>query len=236
MRAEEVAQYLQDNPQFFEGHTDLLTQITLPHPHGGRTISLSERQLLALREKNKELEKRLQELIGFAKENDALQHKVHEFIVALFAARDLITLQEMIPHLLREIFVVPHTALRLWQANPPSAEVLAFADAQAQPVCLHHAAHDTAGWFGEAAVQLHSFAYLPLHAGSETIGLLVLASEDKQRFYPAMGTVFLQRIAEAVSSALHPHLSQTGRMLPQPTRTIYRVTWRGCATRSNTPR
>ncbi|HEU0220432.1 MAG TPA: DUF484 family protein [Gallionella sp.] len=206
MRAEDVAQYLQDNPQFFESYTDLLTQIALPHPHGGRTISLSERQMVALREKNKELEKKLQELIEFAKENDALQHKVHEFVVALFAARDLATLQEMIPHLLREIFAVPHTVLRLWQANPPSAEVLAFADAQVYPVCLHHAAHDTADWFGEATAQLHSFAYLPLHAGSETIGLLVLASEDKQRFYPEMGTVFLQRIAEAVGSALHPHI------------------------------
>ena len=72
--------------------------------------------------------------------------------------------------------------------------------------CIN-AAHDTARWFGDGAAQLHSFAYLPLHAGSETIGLLVLASEDRQRFYPEMGTVFLQRIAEAVSSALHPHLA-----------------------------
>jgi len=208
MRAEEVAQYLQDNPQFFEHHIETLAQISLPHPHGGRTISLSERQLLALREKNKELEKTLREMIATAQDNDALQHKVHEFVVALFAGRDLPTLQEMIPHLLRDIFSVPHTVLRLWQINPPSAEVLAFADAQAQPVCLHHAAHDSAAWFGEQAAQLHSFAYLPLHAGSETIGLLVLASEDKQRFYPGMGTVFLKRIAETVSNALHPHLSK----------------------------
>ncbi|MEO8343402.1 MAG: DUF484 family protein [Gallionella sp.] len=206
MRAEEVVQYLQNNPQFFEEHVDTLTQINLPHPHGGRTISLSERQLLALREKNKELEKKLREMISFAHDNDALQHKVHEFVVALFAARELATLQEMIPHLLRDIFAIPHAALRLWQTHPPSAEVLSFADAQAQPVCLHHAAHDTATWFGEPAAQLHSYAYLPLHAGSDTIGLLILASEDKQRFYPEMGTVFLQRIAEAVESALHPYL------------------------------
>jgi uncharacterized protein YigA (DUF484 family) len=206
MRAEEVARYLQDNPRFFEDHAETLAQINLPHPHGGRTISLSERQLLALREKNKELEKKLSEILAYAKENDALQHKVHEFVLALFAARDMATLQEMIPHLLRDIFAVPHTVMRLWQLDPPSAEILAFAEAQAQPVCLHHAAHDTAAWFGERAAQLHSYAYLPLHQGNETIGLLVLASEDKQRFYPEMGTVFLQRIAEAVESALHPYL------------------------------
>ena len=207
MRTEDIAQYLLDNPQFFEEHIETLLQINLPHPHGGRTIPLSERQLVALREKNRELEKKLHELIDYAKENDALQHKVHEFVIALFAARDLNTLQEMIPHLLRDIFSVPHTAMHLWQVNPPSVELLAFADTQAQPVCLHQAAPETADWFGESAGQLHSYAYLPLHAGSETIGLLVLASEDKQRFYPGMGTVFLQRIAEAVSSAMHPYLA-----------------------------
>ncbi len=208
MRDEEIARYLQDNPQFFEDYSETLAQINLAHPHGGRTISLSERQLLALREKNKELEKKLGEMIAFAKENDALQHKVHEFILALFAARDLATLREIIPRLLRDIFAVPHTVLRLWQQDPPSSEILAFTDALVQPVCLHQATHDTAAWFGEMSAQLHSYSYLPLHAGSVTIGLLVLASEDKQRFYPGMGTIFLERIAEGVESALHPYLEQ----------------------------
>lgn len=206
MRADEVALYLQDNPQFFEDHAETLAQINLPHPHGGRTISLGERQLLALREKNKELERKLREMISVAQDNDALQHKVHEFVIALFSARDLATLTEMIPHLMRDIFAIPHTVLHLWQSNPPSAEVLAFADAQAQPVCLHHPARDTAAWFDGHASQLHSYAYLPLRKDADTTGLLVLASEDKQRFYPEMGTVFLQRIAEAVSSALQPWL------------------------------
>ncbi|MFA6970030.1 MAG: DUF484 family protein [Gallionella sp.] len=206
MNSEDVAHYLLNTPEFFEEHVETLAQITLPHPHGGRTISLSERQLFALREKNKVLEKQLHEMLEFAKENDALQNKVHEFTTSLFAARDLETLQEMIPHLLREIFSVPHVAMHLWQTMPPSMEVLVFTDDQAKPVCLHQAAHDTASWFGESASLLHSFAYLPLHAGSVSIGLLVLASEDKQRFYPEMGTVFLQRIAEAAGSALHPYL------------------------------
>jgi uncharacterized protein YigA (DUF484 family) len=206
MNSEDVAHYLINTPEFFEEYVETLSQITLAHPHGGRTISLSERQLLALREKNKGLERKLHDLIAFAKENDGLQHKVHEFTTSLFAARDLATLQDLIPHLLRDIFAVPHTTLRLWQVNPPSMEVLVFTDGQTTPVCVQQTVHDTAEWFGENAAQLNSFAYLPLHAGSVSIGLLVLASEDKQRFYPEMGTVFLQRIAEAAESALHPYL------------------------------
>jgi hypothetical protein len=206
MRSEDVAHYLLNTPEFFEEHLETLTQITLPHPHGGRTISLGERQLLALREKNKGLEKKLHDMLGFARENEALQLKVHEFTNALFAARDLATLQEMIPHLLRDIFSVPHAVLHLWQTTPPGIELLTFADEKLQPVCAHQAIENTADWFGECAAQLQSFAYLPLHAGSESIGLLVLASEDKQRFYPEMGALFLNRIAETVGSALHPYL------------------------------
>jgi uncharacterized protein YigA (DUF484 family) len=206
MRAEDVAQYLQDNPQFFDTYAEMLAGIAIPHPYGGRTVSLSERQMLTLREKNKGLESKLHEMLEFAQENDILQSKVHQFTQALFGAHDLMTLQDIVARNLRDIFAVPHIALHVWKGLPPSAEVLAFADEHKQPVCTHHAIHETLSWFGEAAPNLHSFAYLPLRANEQSIGLLVLASEDAQRFYPEMGTVFLQRIAENVSSALQPRL------------------------------
>jgi uncharacterized protein YigA (DUF484 family) len=206
MRAEDVAQYLLDNPQFFEDHAEMLSQINLPHPHGGRTISLSERQLLTLRERVKELEKKLHDLLEYAKENDALQLKVHQFNSALFGPHDRSTLQNLIVHNLRDIFAVPHVALHLWKDEPPSAEMLAFADEHQLPVCTHHAVHDTLAWFGEAGEHLRSFAYLPLRAHGQTIGLLILASEDKERFYPDMGTLFLQRIAETLGSAFNLHV------------------------------
>lgn len=206
MKAEDVVQYLRDNPQFFEEHVDVLSQITLPHPHGGRTISLSERQLLTLRERVKELEKKLHDLLEYAKENDALQLKVHQFNCALFGPHDRSTLQRLIVQNLCDIFSIPHVALHLWKDEPPSSEVLAFADLHQQPVCTHHAVHDTLPWFGESGHHLRSFAYLPLRAHGQTIGLLILGSEDKQRFYPEMGTLFLQRIAETLGSAFNLHV------------------------------
>ena len=206
MKADDVAQYLQDNPQFFDTYAEILAGIRIPHPYGGRTVSLSERQMLTLREKHKELEKKLQEMLEFAAENEALQNKVHQFTLALFDVQDIMSLQDAVTRNLRDIFSVPHVALHIWKGLPPSAEVLAFSDEYKQPVCTHHAVHETLGWFGEAAPGLKSFAYLPLRAGEHSIGLLVLASEEAQRFYPEMGTVFLQRIAETVSSALQPRL------------------------------
>lgn len=205
MKSDDVAQYLQDNPQFFEEHAEMLSQINLPHPHGGRTISLSERQLLTLRERVKELEKKLHELLEYAKENDALQLKVHQFNCSLFGAHNSAMLQDKVIHNLTDIFDIPHAALRLWQDEPPTSELLAFTDEHPLPVCLPHSVHDTQSWFGEAAEHLRSFAYLPLRTNGQSIGLLILASEDKERFYPEMGTLFLQRIAETLGSAFTLH-------------------------------
>lgn len=205
MKADNVAEFLQQNPDFFNDYADILTAITLPHPHGGRTISLSERQLLVLRERNKELERKLSELMLLAHENDGLQNKVHQYALELLGARDLMTLREVATRSLCGIFAVPHAVLHLWQDNPPSAEVIAFADQHAKPVCAHDAVHDTRGWFGDNAEHLRSFAYLPLRNGEQSSGMLVLASEDAQRFYPEMGTMFLQRLAEMVGKAVLTH-------------------------------
>ncbi|TAJ79530.1 MAG: DUF484 family protein [Gallionellaceae bacterium] len=207
MKAEDVANYLQNNPAFFEAYAQMLSDIVIPHPYGGRTISLSERQMLTLRERVKELEKKLHELVDFAKENDGLQDKLHQFTLGLFNAHDLLSLQNVTLRSLRDIFNVPHAAIHLWKEHPPSVEVLAFADEHARPVCVHHAVPDTAKWFGEVVgPHLRSFAYMPLRADGQTIGMLIIASEDAQRFYPEMGTVFLQRISDIVSAALRQYL------------------------------
>jgi uncharacterized protein YigA (DUF484 family) len=206
MKADNVAEYLQNNPDFFEAHAELLTDLVIPHPYGGRTISLSERQMLMLRERVKVLEKKLSDWMEIAKDNEALQSKVHQYTLTLFGAHDLVTLQEVATRNLREIFSVPHAVIHLWKEQPPSIEVMAFADQYTKPVCAHQAVHDTQLWFGENAAHLRSFAYLPLRNDAQSIGMLILASEDAQRFYPEMGTVFLQRIAEIVSSAVQHRL------------------------------
>ena len=206
MREEDVANYLQEHPQFFENHAEMLAGIVIPHPYGGRTISLSERQLLALRDKNKALEKKLHELLAFGRENDELQNKVHQFACELFAAQSLDSARDAILYQMRERFAVPHAVMRVWEATPPSAEMLTFADQTLHPVCMHRAMYDTPAWFGEGAEHLRSFAYLPLRNGEHSIGLLILASEEEQRFYPEMGTLFLQRIADIASAALRPYI------------------------------
>jgi uncharacterized protein YigA (DUF484 family) len=214
MKPEEVAGYLKDHPDFFEQYAELLAEIYIPHPHGGRAIPISERQILTLREKNRQIEGKLREVIQYGEENDAISEKVHRIALALLAATELRGVLNAVYLNLREDFAVPHVALRLWRGanrgdmpefGPVSAPAREFAGSLANPYCSGHATVDTAGWFGDSSSHLRSFSYLPLR-DSETFGLLALASEDPQRFYPEMGTLYLKRLGDLISSAVARHL------------------------------
>ena len=103
MTPDAVASYLQQHPEFFEEYADLLADIYIPHPHGGRAIPISERQILTLRERGKQLETKLREVIRFGEENDAIGEKVQRLSVALLVARDLATLTSALDFNLREV-------------------------------------------------------------------------------------------------------------------------------------
>lgn len=213
MKAEDVAAYLKEHPEFFEQYAEMIAEINIPHPHGGRTIPISERQILSLREKGRQLEGKLREIIQFGEENDAIGEKIHRMALALLGSRDLNAVLHTAQYNLREDFAVPHVALRVWRGvavlpefAPVSEATRGFAASLTHPYCSAQAMMDTAGLFGESAPLLKSFAYIPLR-DSECFGLLALASEDAQRFYPEMGTLFLARLGEMIAAALSHHVA-----------------------------
>jgi uncharacterized protein YigA (DUF484 family) len=215
MTPDAVVNYLRHHPEFFEEQADFLATIMIPHPHGGRAIPIGERQILTLREKSKRLEDKLRELIVFGEQNDAIGEKLHRLALALINASDIDTVVAALHFNLREDFAVPHTVLRLWpqgaHAHLPefgavSAAARDFAASLGNPYCSAHAMVDTAEWFGEAAAHLRSFAYVALK-GDQTFGLLAMASEDAQRFYPEMGTLYLKRLGEMTAAALTRYLT-----------------------------
>lgn len=214
MNPEDIARYLQDHPEFFEEHADVLAEIHVPHPHGGRAIPLSERQIVSLREKTRVLEAKLRELVQFGEENDALGERVHRAAMELIKAPDLGAMLRVIYYNLREDFAVPHVSIRLWSESDhaplaeferASQEVRVFAESLKHPYCSGKPMFETGQWFGEAESIVKSFAYVPLRA-DKVFGLLILASEDPQRFYPEMGTLYLKRLGELVSTGLGRYL------------------------------
>ena len=212
MKSEEIARYLQDHPQFFEEYADLISRMVIPHPHGGRTISITERQMLSLRDKNRQLEGKLAELIGFGEENDAISEKMHRLGVAIIAAGSFRSVVHTLNFHLRDDFAIPLFALCLWQWPAKIGELpefvcvgeglRTFAETLAQPYCGSTAGFETASWFGDAAAHVRSQGLIALSNGGGAIGMLALGSEDPQRFYSGMGTLYLARLGEMASAAL----------------------------------
>jgi uncharacterized protein YigA (DUF484 family) len=214
---QEVAQFLRADPQFFDRNAPLLSEIVFPSQHGGIAISLVERQQLAQRDKIRVLETKLAELIQFGEENDTISERVHRLSLGLLAARNFNALVATVKHNLGDDFQVPHVALRLWtkpqdendvnsvEFSEVDPEFRGWVESLLTPYCGHRPGLDISSWFDDVSAPLKSFAMVPLR-GERAFGLLVLASEDEQRFYPEMGTLYLKRIGELVSVALLRHL------------------------------
>lgn len=214
MTAEEVAQFFRTHPQFFDQHPELLESIYVPHPYGGRAIPLSERQILSLRDRVKVLEAKLGELLKFGEDNDAISEKVHRLAAGLLGARDFAAAAQALQFHLREDFAVPHVALRVWgrplptgapEAAPVDDETRARVEAMGAPLCGPAAGSPFLPWFGDAEEHVRSLALVPL-GQTKAIGLLALGSEDAQRFYAEMGTLYLRRIGELTAAALAARL------------------------------
>lgn len=210
MDANEVAQFLRSNPQFFDQHPQLLEAICVPHPHDGRAIPLTERQILSLREKARLLEAKLGELFRFGEDNDAIAEKVHRLSLALLGAKDFASTAQALVFHLREDLAVPHVALRVWgrplaegalEGSPVDRELRDRVETMGAPQCGAAAGSPFASLFQEAQEHIRSIALIPL-GQTRTIGLLALGSEDPQRFYADMGTLYLRRIGELAAGAL----------------------------------
>lgn len=209
---DQITEFLRTDRTFFERNAHLLTEIYLPSHHGNGTVSLAERQQLAQRDKIRVLEAKLSELIQFGEENDVISEKVHRLSLGILSARNLEALVETVVDNLREDFQVPHVAIRLW-ANPQREEdapreefamvgdeLRLWAEGLTTPYCGHRPDLDI-DMFGETNAPLKSYALVALR-GEQVFGVLAMASEDEQRFYPEMGTLYLKRIGELTSVAL----------------------------------
>ncbi len=216
----DIANYLANTPGFFERHAELLASVELANPHGQRAVSLQQRQMEMLRERIRGLERRIMDMIRHGQENAGLADRLHHWTRSLMLVVEPADLPDVLVDDLREQFLIPQAAIRLWDLAPEHAErpwaadiadeVRAFAAGLTQPYCGANAAFEAVHWLPDAA-SIASLALIPIRpdAASPVYGLLVLGSPDPTRYSADMGTDFLTRIGELAGAAL-------SRLLPEP--------------------
>jgi len=215
-----VAEYLQTYPDFFERNGPLLTKLRLPHLRdSGATVSLVERQVEVLRERNQSLERKLKELVDVARSNDALAERIHRLTQRLIRARTLVDTIGAVEASLREDFdardsvlvlfleearsleAAPSRFLRTADAADPAMKTFESLLQAGKPRCgqIRDAQRDFL--FGKDSIEIGSVALTPL--GSKgALGILAIGASDVERYHPAMSTEFLSRIGELVTQAL----------------------------------
>lgn len=215
---EEVAGWLRAHPDFFQRHSELLATLRVPHSSGG-AVSLIERQIELLREKNQSADSRFTELVSIARANEQLAGRVHQFTRRLMRAPTRRAILTQIEQGMREDFDVSPTVLLLFgaaagtdniglrfvrqvAADEPHLNGFDSLFASGKPRCgqIRDSLRDFL--FGpDDGASVGSVALVPL-ADDRPFGLLALASADSQRFHPGMSTDFLAHLGELIDDAL----------------------------------
>lgn len=213
-----IHDYLQANPDFFERHSELLSTLRLPHVSGA-AVSLVERQVSVLRQKDLKLERKLKDLIDVARINDTLGAKMHQLTLRLLAANDISATLEAVETALRTGFNADLSVLVLF-SDPSMFEdvkvgrffkplkretesLKAFATFLKgnNPRCGQVRDSQRDFLFGLETDEVGSAALIPLGKKSE-IGFLAIGSADSDRFHPGMSMDFLSRLGDLVAEAL----------------------------------
>lgn len=215
--AQDVCRFLEQQPDFFVEHPELLETLHVPHRTDGQAVSLVERQVKVLRANQAATRQRLAELVRNARDNEALVGHVHRLALRLIAAGGATDvgaaaaasapqrIAQQVEAAMREDFGVSPARLLPSGAVPEAVRALVSAG---KPRCGQLREEDRHALLGEAADGIGSIALVPLGEGAAH-GLLVLGSTDAAHFHPGMATDFLERIAELVAAALMPHAAPT---------------------------
>ena len=208
LEAAAVAAYLEANPDFFVEHDELLPALRIPHQRGD-TVSLVERQMKILRERNIEMRHRLSQLMDVARDNDRLFDKTRRLVLDLLDAGSLEEVVGVVEDSLRHEFQVPFVGLILFSDNKlPVGRSVSSAEAHQQvggllsggkTICGVLRPHELEFLFGkEDAAQVGSAAVVSLnHQGLH--GVLAIGSADPQHYKSSLGTLFLSYIAEVLA-------------------------------------
>lgn len=211
LEAAAIAAYLEAHPDFFIEHEELLPALRIPHQRGD-TISLVERQLKLLRERNIEMRHRLSQLMDVARDTDRLFDKTRRLVLALMDASSLEDVVISVEDSLRQDFQVPFVSLILfsdtalpvgrWVTSAEAQQAIGGLLSEGKTVSGSLREHELDFLFGEEQrKQIGSTAVVTLsHQGLH--GVLAIASRDPQHYKSSVGTLFLSYIAEVMGRVL----------------------------------
>lgn len=212
----QVAAYLQDNPDFFNEYPNILASLRLTSQVAGKTLSLNDRQIEIVRQKNKSLEKGLADLIQIAKSNDILFQNILDWTRELLAEKDEIARIQVLVDALSRLFNIEYVSIRLWSlkeayqqewfAKDVSESLQIFTNSLEKPYCGKNNNLEAARVFEGANIA--SIGLIPIKAKDKICALLILGSSEDNRFHPNMATDYITDMAKTISVVISPLIDE----------------------------
>jgi uncharacterized protein YigA (DUF484 family) len=211
LSAHEVAVWLRRHHKFLAQYPDLALSLVVPR-EDGPAASLASYQLEVLRDKNRELNRRLNELYANALENERLTVRTHQLAMALMRATSAADTVRTMAASLAEDFDGEAVRMVLFSPvedlSPDWLQILPARDKRmapfhdalsgGEPICGRLNPDKMDALFGEDQAQAQSVALIPMPG----TGLIAVGSSDGNRFYPGMGTLFLRLMGETFVAAM----------------------------------
>ena len=221
---QQVVDYLMACPDFFLQHSLLLNELEIPH-ESGDAVSLVERQVSVLRERNQHFEEKLREMVDAVHDNQRLHVSLNRLAVNLFDADSLDDILGVVDDELRHKLGTDFVYFRLHSENRSSDDGAAndglahtYVDRDDEVLqtfsalidknriqCGHFTEEQIGQLFWGDASEVASAAIIPI-SDAGIFGLIALGSRDAERYHAGMGTDFLSSLADLIGAAMRSHL------------------------------
>ncbi len=212
MDEDDIRDFLVQHPDYFQRNPELLSLLQVPHPSGA-AVSLVERQVSVLRERNVDLRHRLRDLGSTAKDNDQLFADTRQLVLGLLTAGNLEELERALLNVLREKFDIEYASFMLFEeAFPEDVPLRRIPESQLKGRLAALLSNGLAGcgalradefeFLFPGARMVGSAAIAVLELEGRPLGVIAVGSSNAGHYDSNMGTLFLEFAAEVLARLL----------------------------------
>jgi hypothetical protein len=206
-----VREYLKNHDDFLQRNPDMLDFLHISHASGS-AISLVEKQVSVLRERNMDMRQRLKLLTANARANDLLYEQTRTLVLKLLDADSTQALYRIFMDAMATDFQVEYASMIFYDDQPVADGLRTEAPATVKaeigslfrggkPVCGTLRKEELKFLFPDGG-DVGSAALMPLMTGTTELGLIAVGSSNANRYNNKVGTMFLSHIADVIVKML----------------------------------
>ncbi len=217
---EDIIKYLRNHPDFFVEHTDILSELNVPHDTGNvaspaNVLSLIEYQIAQLRLENASLNENLEKSEDDVVHQRQLANNIHDLSIQLMQIDSLETLNDLLSKSLKRFYKAEQflflvfqkpvacedcSSIRFLEANSKLAFMFTELFHHNKPLCDSLQKEHIEALFQAETESIHSTALIPVQQ-SAWHGLFVLGSKIQDQYSHGFEMDLLKYIT-MISSAL----------------------------------